>query len=76
MEISGAEAAEAIGCYPAMTIIEHRLTHCTNFVTGEAGAYSTYTVDYKGSLSADLVQQLANKWNLTIVWRKQTYEGI
>ncbi len=77
MEISGAEAEDAIGCYPdCMTIVEHRLTHCTNLVSGEVGAYSTYTVDYRGSLTPDLVQQLADKWGLKIVWRKQEFRGV
>lgn len=71
LEIEGDEAHTAIGCYPDMTIIEHRMV--TNLVDGTVTAI--YVVDYRGSLTAESVRALADKWNLKIVWRRQTFQG-
>lgn len=70
LEIEGDEAHTAIGCYPDMKTFEHR--HITNTVDGTVR--SIYVVDYRGSLTAEDVQALADKWGLKIVWRRQTYE--
>jgi len=69
LEITGSEAHTAIDSYPDMTTVEHKLI--TNTVDGTA--YSIYVVDYRGSLKPEDVQAMADKWNLKIVWRRQTY---
>lgn len=76
LELSGPEAYAAIGCYPAMQIIEHRTTQRTIFSSGEVVHEETYVVDYEGPLNPELVQALADKWNLKIVWRRKTYYAI
>lgn len=75
MEISGEEASTAIGSYPAMTIIESKVIQRKLISTGEVIHESYYVVDYEGSLTPELVQALAEKWGLKIVWRRKVYLG-
>jgi hypothetical protein len=74
LAIEGDEANELVGCYPDMTTYELHQTLITNMETGVMSKVSKWVVDYKGSLTPELVQALADKWDCKITWRGKTYE--
>lgn len=76
LAIEGDEANELVGCYPDMKTYELHQTLITNMETGAMSKVSKWVVDYKGSLTPELVQALADKWaDCKITWRGRTFEA-
>lgn len=66
MEISGKEAETAIGCYPSMKVVNHKI------VRGR----SVYVIDYPEILTVELIQAFADKWGLKITNRRQLWRKV
>lgn len=75
LEIEGDDVHEMVSSYPDMKTYELHQTLITNMESGAVTKTSKWIVDYRGSLTAEDVQALAQKWNCKITWRGVSYKG-